>query len=56
MNEINKLRLQNDKLKHDAETESQQFQKKTQTSMFIIIGLFVIVLLLLRRMFVKKRT
>ena len=55
MNEINKLRLQNDKLKHDAEIAEQEREKKAQTSLYIIIGLIVVVLFLLRRIFVKKR-
>lgn len=54
MGEINKLRVENEKLKHDAELAEQDRQKKTQTAMFIIIGLFVVILLLLRRIFVKK--
>jgi len=56
MNEINKLRLQNDKLVHDAEIADQERQKKTQMSLLIIIGLIVVVVFLLRARFVKKRT
>ena len=54
MTEINKLRVQNEKIKHDAEIADQERQKKAQMSLFIIIGLLVVILLLLRRMFVKK--
>jgi len=54
MNEINKLRSENEKLKHDAELADQERQKKAQLALYIIIGLFVIILFLLRRMFVKK--
>lgn len=54
MNEINKLRQENEKLKHDAAIAEQERQRKVQTAMYIIIGLLVIVLLLLRRMFMKK--
>lgn len=54
MNEINKLRQENAKLKHDTAVAEQERQKKTQTAMYIIIGLLVVILLLLRRMFVKK--
>jgi hypothetical protein len=54
MNEINKLRQENEKLKHDAVVADQERQKRTQTAMYIIIGLLVVVLLLLRRVFVKK--
>lgn len=53
MNEINKLRVQNDRLKHDAELAEQERQKKAQLSMYIIVGLLVVILLLLRRMFVR---
>ena len=55
MNEINKLRVQNERLKQDATLAEQERQKKAQLSMFIIVGLLVIILLLLRKMFVKKR-
>lgn len=54
MNEINKLRQENEKLKHDATVAEQERQKRTQTAMYIIIGLLVVILLLLRRKFVKK--
>jgi hypothetical protein len=54
MNLINKLRAQNDKLKHDAEVAEQERQKLLQTAMIIIIGLIVVVLLLPRARFVKK--
>jgi hypothetical protein len=54
MNEINKLRQENEKLKHDVAIAEQERQEKQQTAMYVIIGLLVVVLLLLRRMFVKK--
>jgi len=54
MNEINKLRHENAKLKHDAAVAGQERQKKAQAAMYIIVGLLVVVLLLLRRVFVKK--
>jgi hypothetical protein len=54
MGEINKLRIQNEKLKHDAEVADQERQKKAQMALYIIIGLFVVIVLLLRRIFVKK--
>jgi hypothetical protein len=55
MNTINKLRAQNEKLKKDAEAEAEQQQKTSQTALAIIAGLIIIVLLLLRAKFVKKR-
>jgi hypothetical protein len=55
MNEINKLRAQNEKLKNDAVVTEQERQKKAQMALFIIIALFVAVLFLLRRIFVKNR-
>lgn len=54
MNEINRLRAQNEKLKHDAELADKERQKKAQLSLYIIVGLLVVILLLLRRMFIKK--
>ncbi len=54
MGEINKLRMQNQKLQHDAEIAEQERQKKAQTAMIIIVGLIVVILFLLRRIFVKK--
>src|ERR1700761_8728309 len=56
MNEINKLRLQNEKLKHDAEIADQERQKKANMALYIIMGLFVGIVFLLRQMFVKKRS
>jgi hypothetical protein len=51
---INKLRSENDKLKHDAEVSDQQ-QKSTSTkAMALAVALIVIVLFLLRAKFVKK--
>jgi hypothetical protein len=54
MEEINKLRQQNQKLKHDFEVADQERQKKAQLALYIIIGLFVVIVFLLRKMFVKK--
>ena len=51
---INKLRADNDKLKHDAEV-SDQDQKKTSTrALAIVVALIIIVLFLLRAKYVKK--
>lgn len=55
MNTINKLRAQNEKLKKDAEATADQQHKTSQTALAIIAGLIIIVLLLLRAKFVKKR-
>ena len=55
MNTINKLRTQNEQLKKDAETAAEKQQKTSQTALAIIAGLIIIVLLLLRAKFVKKR-
>jgi flagellar biogenesis protein FliO len=54
MNTINKLRVENDTLKHEAELDQQEQHKKYQVSMGIIIALIVAVLFLLRARFVKK--
>jgi hypothetical protein len=54
MNAINKLRAENDKLKHEADVAAQDQQKKYQLSMGIIIALIVGILLLLRAKYVKK--
>jgi hypothetical protein len=54
MNSINKLRAENEKLKQDAATAEAERQQSGQRSMFIIIGLLVAVLYLLRLKFVKK--
>ena len=55
MNTINKLRTENEKLKKDAEAAAEQQHKTSQTALAIIAGLIIIVLLLLRAKFVKKR-
>ena len=55
MNTINKLRKQNEQLKKDAEVAAEKQQKTSQTALAIIAGLIIIVLLLLRAKFVKKR-
>jgi len=55
MNTINNLRTQNEKLKKDAKAAEEAQQKASQMAMAIIAGLIIIVLLLLRAKFVKKR-
>jgi len=55
MNTINKLRAQNEKLKKDAEAATEAQQKTSQTALAIIAGLIIIVLLLLRAKFARKR-
>jgi hypothetical protein len=54
MNTINRLRDQNEKLKHDVELAEQDQQKSKQISLGIIFALLFVVILLLRAKFVKK--
>lgn len=54
MNTINRLRDQNEKLKHDVELAEQDQQKSKQISLGIIFALLFVVVLLLRAKFVKK--
>lgn len=55
METINKLRAQNDKLKHDAEAAEQQRAKTSKTATAIIFALIFIIILFLRAKYVKKR-
>jgi hypothetical protein len=54
MKTINKLRDQNDKLKHDAALAEHDQLKSKQISLGIIFALFFVVILLLRAKYVKK--
>jgi len=54
MNTINRLRDQNEKLRHDIELIEQDQQKSKQISLGIIFALIFVVILLLRARFVKK--
>ncbi|MHB8206901.1 hypothetical protein [Mucilaginibacter sp.] len=51
---INKLRSENDKLKHDAEVSDQDHKRASTRALTIVIALIVIVLFLLRAKYVKK--
>jgi hypothetical protein len=51
---INKLRADNDKLKHDAEVSDQDHKSASTRALAIVIALIIIVLFLLRAKYVKK--
>ncbi len=51
---INKLRADNDRLKHDAEIAEQDHKKASTRALAIVIALIVIILFLLRAKYVKK--
>lgn len=54
MNSINKLQEQNEKLKQQLATTGLEWQQSKQRSLWLIIGLLIIVIYLLRLKFVKK--
>jgi hypothetical protein len=54
MTTINKLRADNDKLKHEAEVSEGQQKKASTRALAIVIALIVAVLFLLRAKYVKK--
>jgi len=54
MTTINKLRNQNDKLKHDAVLMEQEQQKAKQTALAIIFALIIVIIFFLRAKYVKK--
>ena len=51
---INKLRADNDRLKHDAEVSDQDHKSASTRALAIVIVLIIIVLFLLRAKYVKK--
>lgn len=51
---INKLRAENDKLKHAAQIAEQDHKKASTRALAIVIALIVVVLFLLRAKYVKK--
>jgi hypothetical protein len=54
MNTINKLQEQNEKLKQQLAATDLEWQQSKQRSLWLIVGLLIIVIYLLRLKFVKK--